>query len=59
MTIERFGEVYKRRGLKVNSNKSKEVVLGGEKRPVCEFGVDGRELEHGSNFMYEITYESF
>ena len=40
MMVERFVEVCRRRGLKVNANKSKVMVLGGEERLECEIGHD-------------------
>ena len=36
-----FAEVCKRRGLKVNEDKSKVVVLGWEKGMECEICVNG------------------
>ena len=38
--------------MKVNTGKSKVMVLNGEKGLVCEFSVDGVQLEHVSEFKY-------
>ena len=43
MMVERFVEVCRRRGLKVNANKSKVMVLSGEER-----------LEYVSEIMIRI-----
>ena len=40
-----FVEVCRRRGLKVNANKSKVMVLGGEEELKCEIHVDIAWLE--------------
>ena len=45
-------EVCRRRGLKVNADKSKVIVLGGEKGRECEIRVDGTRLEQVSEFKY-------
>ena len=42
MMKNRLAEVFKSRILKVNSNKKKVLVLGGEERSVCEFNAGGR-----------------
>ena len=47
--VKQFGEVYRRRGLKVNADKSKVVVLNGEEELECEVHVDGVHLEHVLN----------
>ena len=47
----RFVEVY-RIGLKVSAGKSKVMVLGGEGELECEVYVDGKRLEHVSEFKY-------
>ena len=48
-----FVEVCKRRGMIVNGDKSKGVVVWGVyKRLVCEFSVYGRQLGQISEFMY-------
>ena len=36
-----FVEVCRRRGLKVSANKSKVIVLNGEKKFECKICVDG------------------
>ena len=41
-----FGEVCKRRGMKVSADRIKVMVLGGEEVPVYEVNVDGSQLEH-------------
>ena len=46
--IGHFVEVYKRRDLKVNVDKSKGIGLCGENVLVCVVFVDGRQLEHVS-----------
>ena len=38
--VGHFAEIY-RRGLKVNADKSKVMVLGGEEELVCEIHIDG------------------
>ena len=43
--VGRFVEVYKRRALKVNAEKSKVMVLGGEEEVECEIHVDAAQLE--------------
>ena len=40
--IGRLVKISKRKGLKVNRDKSKVMVLGGEVRSVCEVSVHGR-----------------
>ena len=42
--VERFGRVCKRRGLKVNVDKSK-VMVASEDSPRCEVMLDGEQLE--------------
>ena len=42
----------RRRGLKVNADKSKVMVLNGEEGLECEVHVDGICLEHISEFKY-------
>ena len=49
--VGRFAELY-RRGLKVNSGKSKVMVLNGEEGLECEVHIDGIRLEHVSEFKY-------
>ena len=50
--VGRFVEVCRRRGLKVNSDKSKVMVLNEEEGLECEVYVDGISLEHVSEFVY-------
>ena len=50
--VERFAEVCRRRGLKVNAGKSKVMLLNGEEGVECEVHVDGIRLEHVSEFKY-------
>ena len=40
MMLGRFVEVCRRRGLKVNANKSKVMLLGGEEGLGCEICAD-------------------
>src|SRR5678816_4589043 len=49
--VERFGRVCKRRGLKVNIDKSKVTVVS-EDSPQCEVMLDGEQLEQVSEFKY-------
>ena len=58
--VERFAEVYRRRGLKINAGKSKVMALDGEEGLECEVHVDGIRLEHVSEFRYLrcVLYES-
>ena len=44
--------MYRRRGLKVNEGKSKMMMLNGEERLECEYGVNGVRLEHVWEFKY-------
>ena len=48
----RVVEVCRRRGLKVNSGKSKVMVMNGEEGLECEVHVDGVRLEHVFKFKY-------
>ena len=48
----RFGEVCRRRGLKINAGKSKLMVLNGEDGLEYEVHIDGIRLEHVSEFKY-------
>ena len=48
----RFGEVSRRRGLKVNAGESKVMVMNEEEGLECEVLVDGVRLEHVSEFKY-------
>ena len=49
--IEGFRRVCKRRGLKVNVDKSKVMVVSGENMP-CRIMLDGELLEQVSEFKY-------
>ena len=51
-TVGRSVEVYRRRGLKDNADKSKVIVLGGEEVLECEVCVDGIVLEYVPEFKY-------
>ena len=42
----------RRKGLKLNVDKSKVIVLNGEEELECEVYVDGIRLEHVSEFKY-------
>ena len=46
MMVGQFADVCRRRGLKVNTDKSKVMVLNGEEELVYEVYVDGIHLEH-------------
>ena len=50
--VGRFVEVCRRKGLKINAGKSKEMVINGEDGLECEVLVDGIRLEHVSEFKY-------
>ena len=50
--VGRFVEECGSRGLKVNTGKSKVMVLGGEEQLECEVCVGGIHLEHVSEFKY-------
>ena len=47
-----FVEVCRRGGLKVNSSKSKVMVLNGKEGLECEVCADGIRLQHVSEFKY-------
>src|SRR5678815_2772543 len=49
--VERFGRVCKRRGLKVNVDKNKVMVVS-EDSPRCEVILDGEQLEQVSAVSY-------
>src|SRR5678816_3500869 len=49
--VERFGRVCKRRGLKVNVDKSKVMVVS-EDSSWCKVMLDGEQLEQVSEFKY-------
>ena len=46
--MQRFVEVCRRRGLKINASKSKVMAMNEEKGLECEVHVDGIRLEHVS-----------
>ena len=48
--VVRFVQLCRRRGLKVNVNKSKVMVMNGEEGLECEAHVDGMRLEHVTEF---------
>ena len=48
----RFDEVCRRSSLKVNADKSNEMILGGEEGLGCKIHVDGTQLEQVSDFKY-------
>ena len=47
-----FIEVCRRRGLKINADKSKVMLLGGEARLECEVCLNVIRLEHVQEFKY-------
>ena len=51
--VGRFVEVCKsqEKSLKLNADKSKMMMLGGEEELVCAVRVDGMRLEHMSKFI--------
>ena len=51
--VGQFVEVCKRRGLKLNADKRKVMVLSGEEGLECEFCVDGIRLENVSEFLLD------
>ena len=48
--VGRFVEVGRRKGLKVNADTNKVMVLDGEEGSVCEVLVDGARVKHVSEF---------
>ena len=50
--VGRFAEVCRRRCLKVNTGRSKVMVLNGEEGLECEFHVDSIHLEDVLEFKY-------
>ena len=52
MMVGRFAEVCRRRGLKVNTGKSKVMVLNGEEGLECKVHADEIRLEHVFEFKY-------
>src|SRR5678815_5066489 len=49
--VERFGRVCKWRGLKVNVDKSKVMVVS-EDSPRCDVMLEGEQLKQVSEFKY-------
>ena len=47
--VGRFDEVCRSSSLKINTAKSKVMVLGGEEGLKCEVCVDGIRFEHARN----------
>ena len=54
--IRHFIEESKRRDPKVNANKSKVMVLGGEKRIVYEISVDRCQLQYVSECFKKVEH---
>ena len=52
LMVGQFVKVCMRKGLKVNSGKSKVMVLNGEERLECEVYVNGIRLEHISRVYF-------
>ena len=52
--VGRFVDVCRRRGLKVNAEKSKVTVLRGQEELECEVCVNGIRLEHVSEFKFRV-----
>ena len=50
--VRHFVEVCRRRSQKVNTDKIKLMVLGGEKGLECEIRVDRARLDQLSKFKY-------
>ena len=50
--VRRFVFVFKRRGLKVNADKNKVMLLNEEEGFEYEILVNGMRLEHVSEFKY-------
>ena len=50
--VERFVEMCRKRGLKVNVGNSKVIVLNGEKGCECEVQADRIRLEDVPEFKY-------
>ena len=55
MMVGHFVEVC-RRGLKINADRSKVIVLGGEERLECEICADGMRLEKLSIKILEMCF---
>ena len=47
-----YVEVCRRRGLKVNADKSKVMMLSGEEEFGCEVCLDGMQFRYVSKFKY-------
>ena len=52
MMVGCYVEACRRRGLKVNADKTKVMLLGRDEGFKCEVRVDGTILEHTSEFKY-------
>ena len=50
--VERFAEVCRSKGLKVNAGKSQVMILNGEDGIVYEVHINGIHLEDISEFKY-------
>ena len=50
--VGRFVEVCRRRGLKINADKSKVMMLNEEEGLECEVHADGIRFDHVSEFKY-------
>ena len=50
--VERFIEVCRRGGLKVNAAKNKMMILNGKEGLECEIKVDRMQLKHIPEFKY-------
>ena len=53
-----FIEVCRRRGLKVNANKNKVMVIGGEEGFRCEIHMDGVQFEQVTVKIFEVYFGS-
>ena len=52
MMIECFTEIWKIKGLKMNEDESKVILLRGKKESIYEVIVDWRQVEYVSEFKY-------
>lgn len=52
LMIESFDKVCIRRGMRVNADKSKVMVFGGEDGSVCDIRIGGVRLEQVQSFKY-------
>ena len=59
MMVGWFADVCRRRGLKVNADKSKVMVLNEEEGLECEAHIDGIFLEHVLEFKYFCLFVLF